>query len=579
MFKKNISHQQPALISAASELPEKQRTRLANSWAATFYREFFCRIHEEAFAVLYSDQPSRPNVPVNVLVGLEALKAGNGWSDAELYENFCFNIQVRYALGYDRLGDGDFEIRTLYYFRERLSQYNLKAGVNLLEQAFEQITDAQILDLKVRTGMQRMDSTQIASNIVAASRLQLLVEALQRVERILSAADKARLADTLAPYLKDSAGHYTYRVKGPEAVREHLQKIGQTVHTLLLDLKSGYATETAYQVLERIFTDNYYLLDSGPHAKENKEITAECLQSVDDLEATYRTKGTGHYKGYVANVTETCDPENELQLITKVQVAPNNVDDSQLLAEALPNLKARTDLDTLITDGGFGGEASDKALHEQEVNLIQTALRGALPDPDKFSLSDFDLQPDEKGNPATLTCPQGQTISVTPARTTGWQARFEPVICATCPFQQTGQCRAKPQQRDPRYLLTFTTPEIQAAKRRKAYLAHKGDGHNLRSAVEATVRSVKHPFPAGQLPVRGQFWVACLMIASAATANVRRIQRYLVAKTKAQRAEKSTPGEPNRLSETAGVSFFVSAWASLARWLRFELVLSSKLDC
>ena len=97
--------------------------------------------------------------------------------------------------------------------------------------------------------------------------------------------------------------------------------------------------------------------------------------------------------------------------------------------------------------------------------------------------------------------------------------------------------------------------------------------------MEATVRSMKHPFPAGQLPVRGQFRVACLMIASAATANVRRIQRYLVAKTKTQRAEKSTPGEPKRLSETAGVSFFVSAWACLARWLRFELVLSPKLGC
>jgi len=71
----------------------------------------------------------------------------------------------------DRLGDGDFEIRTLYYFRERLSRYNAEHGINLLEKAFENITDAQIVDLKVRTGMQRMDSTQIASNIVSASRL------------------------------------------------------------------------------------------------------------------------------------------------------------------------------------------------------------------------------------------------------------------------------------------------------------------------------------------------------------------------------------------------------------------------
>jgi len=91
---------------------------------------------EETFSVLYSDLPSRPNVPVNVLVGLEALKAGFGWSDAELYDHYCYDLQVRYALGYDRLGDGDFEIRSLYYFRQRLSQYNAKTGETRLELEF-----------------------------------------------------------------------------------------------------------------------------------------------------------------------------------------------------------------------------------------------------------------------------------------------------------------------------------------------------------------------------------------------------------------------------------------------------------
>jgi len=568
MFRKNTKHQQPALISAASELPEKQRKRLENSWAGTFYKEFFGRIDEQSFAVLYSEKDSRPNVPVNVLVGLEALKAGFGWSDQELYEHYCYDLQVRYALGYDRLGDGDFEIRSLYYFRERLSKYNAEKSINLLEKAFEKITDAQIVDLKVRTGMQRMDSTQIASNIVSASRLQLLVASVQRVERILNEADRARLSETFAPYIKDSAGHYTYRVKGKEAVLEHLQKIGQTIHALLQELKSAYAAELAYQVLERIFAENFNLLESGPRAKENTEITSSCLQSVDDLEATYRTKGTGHYKGYVANITETCDPENEIQLITKVQVAPNNVDDGQLLAEALPSLQERTDVDTLITDGGYGGEASDSVLQEAKtVSLIQTAIRGAQPSADKFSLSDFVIEQNEKGDPNLLTCPQGQTVPVRAGRTTGWQARFDPEICSTCPFQLDGRCRVKPQKRDPRYLLTFTTHELRAAKRRKNYLAHQDHSHNLRSAVEATVRSVKHPFPAGKMPVRGQFRVTCMAIASAATTNVRRIQRYLMTKTKQAEAAISLQSEA---VPAAVVSFF----AFSARWLRSRLVFS-----
>ena len=95
MFKKNTKHQPPALISAASELPEKQRKRPETAWAVTFYQEFFSRIDEEAFAVLYSEKASRPNVPVNVLVVFEALKSGFGWSDEELYENYCYDLQVR----------------------------------------------------------------------------------------------------------------------------------------------------------------------------------------------------------------------------------------------------------------------------------------------------------------------------------------------------------------------------------------------------------------------------------------------------------------------------------------------------
>ena len=257
MFKKNTKHLQPALISAASELPEKQLKLLKGSWANSFYHEFFCRIDEETFVVLYSSEPSRPNIPVNVMVGLEVLKAGFGWSDEELYENFCFNLQVRYALGYDRLGDGDFAIRSLYYFRERLSKHYLESGVNLLEQAFKQVTDAQIRDLQVRTGMQRMDSTQIASNIVDASRLQLLVEAIQRVHRILSEADQQRLSESFAPYIKGTAGHYTYRVKGKEAVQVHLQQVGAAIYHLLTELEDGYANEPAYQVLERIFAENF----------------------------------------------------------------------------------------------------------------------------------------------------------------------------------------------------------------------------------------------------------------------------------------------------------------------------------
>jgi len=574
MFRPNTKHLQPAIISAASELPEKQRKRLKSSWANTFYQEFFSRIDEGIFSVLYSEVPSRPNVPVNVLVGLEALKAGFGWSDQELYDNFCYDLQVRYALGYDRLGDGDFEIRTLYYFRERLSRYNLEQGKNLLEKAFEQITEAQISALKVRTGMQRMDSTQIASNIVSASRIQLLVEGIQRVECILSEADRRKWSELFAPYIKDSAGHFTYRIKGEKALQGHLTQIGQTIYDLLLKLEHAYAEEKAYQVLVRLFSEHFKVITQEVQLKENSELTSGSLQSVDDLEASYRTKGGKSFQGYVANLTETCDPENQVQLITKVQVAPNNVDDTQLLAEALPELTERTELDTLYTDGGYGSPETDDMLRENDVVQIQTAIRGRKPSTEKLHLSDFEIKQKEDGKPTRITCPNGQNVKVQASnKRKSFVAHFELADCQTCPFATA--CPAKPGKRDPRYSLRFTQAQANVAQRRRRNQSHLEEGQNLRAAVEATIRQIKHPFPAGKLPVRGQFRVACMVIGSAAMSNIRRIQRALEAK--------SEENEQNRtqkdIQQTACDSF-LSFWRQQISDLFKGLILCrSLLEC
>jgi hypothetical protein len=544
MYKPNKRHLQPLLISNVQDLPEPKRQRLEHSWAARFYHDCYCRIQEDAFLVLYVAHPSRPNVPVNWLVGLEILKAGFGWSDEEAYDHFCFDLQVRYALGLHDLNAGDFDLRTWYYFRERLSHYNLQHGVNLLNQAFEALTDQQITALALKTGQQRMDSTQIASNILDMSRLQLLVEALQRVQRRLSETDQQRYAETFAPYLKGHSGQYVYRIKGKQATDEHLQQIGQVIACLLEELQAAYAQEPAYQVLKRFFEDNFRLEGSAVRAKTNQELEAGCLQSADDLEATYRKKGAQGYKGYVANLTETCDPANPVQLITKVQTESNTTNDNELLLAALPNLKARTGLETLYTDGPFAGPQVDQALQQHQVEQIQTGINGKPPDPTRLNLADFTFELDEHQQPTGLTCPHGQRTAVErSARQCGYRADFDPAVCQTCPFHLKDRCPARPGKKRPTFRLTFLPSQVAVAQRRQKLRLRQQTGKNPRAAIEGTIREVKHPFPASKLPVRGLFRVACLMLASAAMTNLRRIHHYLKAQQKeARQAEPAGQG-------------------------------------
>jgi hypothetical protein len=531
MFKKNKHHLQPVLICSVNELPEEQREHLNSSWAGVFYREFFCRLEEEPFSVLYADLPSRPNVPVNVLVGLEYLKAGFGWSDEEMYEAFLYNLQVRYALGYDEFGTGYFDLRTLYYFRERLSRYMQEKGVNLLDQAFEQVTDEQLAAFQVKTDLQRMDSSMVASNIRQVGRLQLLVVVVQRVQRMLSQADQGQYAEAFAPYMKGHAGHYIYRLEREEYA-EHIQKIGEFMCRLLSELKEGYGNDPIYQVLERVFNDHFRIEGTTAKAKANSELIASSLQSPDDLEATFRQKrGTG-YQGYVANLTETCNPQNKLQLVTKVQVAPNHTNDPSLLVDALPNLKQRTNLDTLYTDCGHTGPGPDAILGELHVTQIQTGIRGRRPNPAKLSLSDFSIQFDQDGQPVHVTCPMKQQVPMAPSRQKGgWVGLFDPAICHTCSFQIAKTCPTRFCRTAQRPEIYFHSPRVHPTQRRRQTLARNKEVRNPRAAIEATIRSVKHPFPASKLPVRGHFRMACLLIGSAAMTNVRRIQHHLKAES------------------------------------------------
>lgn len=557
MFRKNNRHLQPVLISNVNDLPEKHRKRLETSWAGVFYRETFCRLDERPFGVLYADFPSRPNIPVNVLVGLESLKADFGWSDEELYDAFTYDMQVRYALGYHQLGEGDFDLRSLYYFRERVSRYMQEKGINLIEKAFEQVTDQQIKAYQVKTGKQRMDSTQIASNIREMSRLQLLVEVLQRVHRMLKEEDQKGYAEVFAPFIEGHAGQYVYHLKGQDT-GEHLQKIGELMQRLLVELQPVYAQEPVYQMLERVFGEHFRVEEKVVKTKVAKELSASSLQSPDDLEATYREKGHKSYKGYAANLTETCDPENDLQLITKAQVAPNCVDDAKLMEEALPNLKERTELETLYTDGGYGSPSADQSLRDNRVEQIQTAIRGRAPSTEKLNLADFEFKQTQTGKPTQITCPQGQTVAVHPSsQKKGYVAHFDLAICQTCPFYQK-VCPARPGKRDPRLHLNFSEQQANVSQRRRRSLARQKEGRNLRAAMEATVREIKHPFPASKLPVRGRFRVACMVIGSAIATNARRIQRYLAAKTKLENEQKKAPKGQECSLDPHPVSFFTS---------------------
>ena len=578
MFRKNDQHLQWPLFSSIDSLPKKQQVRLEASWAGTFYHELFCRIDEEPFADVYSDEDSRPNIPVNVLVGFETLKAGYGWSDEEAYDHFCFDVQVRYALGCRDLSEGHFELRTVYNFRQRVAQHMQETGENLIERAFEQVTDKQIAAFDLKTNKLRMDSTLIASNIRQTTRLQLLVEVLQRVHRMLDESDQQQYADDFAAYLKGSSGQYIYSIKR-EKYAEHLQRAGELMHKLVAELQAKYVDEPTYQVLDRVFKEHFVSDENTLRAKKGKELSADSLQSPDDWEATYRQKRGQDHIGYVTNVTETCHPENPFQLIVKVQTESNNTDDAAMLAETLPSLKERTGVNEMHTDGGYNSPEVDEAMQEQQVQQIQTAIRGRQPAEEKLGLENFTWQTNaDDGQPQSVTCPHGQQAEIAAGRKEGrYRAAFDSSGCESCPLRD--QCPTEPLKRRPENVLRFSQQDVNVALRRQRCADERASKQHLRPAVEATVRAVKHPFGNGKVPVRGKPRVGMLMIGTSAMNNVRQIYRYQRSQKETGRAEKRSQKAAESAQRQPVFSFFASLWTQLRACLRLGRPLRPAWAC
>ena len=96
-----------------------------------FADKVFPAIDENIFSVLYSEKASRPNTPVNVIVGPLILKEALNVTDDEIVEARAFDIRYQYALHTTSFGEQPISDRTLTRFRARVLSYETEHDVDL----------------------------------------------------------------------------------------------------------------------------------------------------------------------------------------------------------------------------------------------------------------------------------------------------------------------------------------------------------------------------------------------------------------------------------------------------------------
>ena len=306
-FKRNESQQLTLHDSFINMSPRSQKM-LRNSWCQEFADIVFPAINEDRFSVLYSDQKfSRPNTPVNFIVGALMLKEEHGLSDEELVASICFDVRYQYALHTTQLEEQPVSDRTFSRFRERIAQFEQETGRNLLQEEMEQLNEVYAEYMQLKGNVKRMDSLMVASRCKRMTRLEIVYATCAKAVKLMHrlGAD-ALLPDTLRHCLdEEDYNKIVYYCKGDD-VESRLEQALQEANTIEKAMAGDrWHEHTEYQLLARVIREQADRKEDGslsPYkdrckAKEQrKDYAVHVSQKMADRANYLRKMSTEEYR-------------------------------------------------------------------------------------------------------------------------------------------------------------------------------------------------------------------------------------------------------------------------------------------
>ena len=217
----------------------------------------FPAINEERFAVLYSANGSRPNTPVNVLVGSLLLKEYFGQTEEELLMSIYCDVLYQYALHLTQEEKPPVSDRSWSRFRERLVKYEAETGIDLMKAEMESLAQIWADYMNLKGNIRRMDSLMVASRCKRMSRLEIIYTVNANAVRLLNRLGLLeRIPQGGAHYLdEDDRNDVIYRCRGEEAESRLQRTINEAV-ALQKALEDAELTDKEeYALLCRVLQD------------------------------------------------------------------------------------------------------------------------------------------------------------------------------------------------------------------------------------------------------------------------------------------------------------------------------------
>jgi len=533
----SASSAQTSLLEPAYQLTPAKSARLAKTWAWQFRARCLPLIDERAFAGCYCADNGRPNAPIRVVIGLLVLKEVFTLTDAEVRDAAEFDLRWQTALGLTPDAPVPCQ-KTVHNFRALLAVHDRAATL------FADITDQLLAALGLQTDRQRLDSTQICSNIAVLSRLSRFCEThrllLHRLARKAPGALARIPVAVQRRYVREDGTDSSDEDARSTEGRRRIAVCARDAWRLVDALRGVELPPTvahAYALVERLLREQCVTLadPATPPAddadatepavpvrgREKGEVAAGGLQTPHDPDATYGHKGVG----YTVTLGETVGNGEMPELITYVALTNAQASDQLQTLPAVDALAVR-DMQPveLLADTSFGSTANLLACQERGTRLIAPVPGGAVLPTDPPCIFVACL-PGAAPTACRLGIPADTTDRITREdKTVVYLVRFAAGACAGCPHGDV--CPTVRQPDGSRQYRVAEGEAVNLLRRWQETTPAFQDAYAWRSGIEATNSECKRAHSLGRLRVRGWAPVQVAVYLKALACNVKRAMTH-----------------------------------------------------
>ncbi len=476
-------------------LTERTRTRLLDGWPGVFRHVILELMPVNTLGGNYSPDMGRPTKELYSMAGLIFTMEFFNWTKAEALNAYSFHMDVHYALNMEPVTH-DIAIRTLERY------IVLFEKDDLAKQIMHDVTIKLAELLEINIDKQRLDSTHIFSDMASFGRTRLMGIAIKRfltqVLRGDSTVYKA-LPESLRQRYSPSV-HQMFGDTGKDKQSRRLlrQQVAEDMHFLIgqfadmAPLNNG----TCYKAMERIFYEQCDVHEDKVTIKE--KVGSRVMQNPSDADATY----DGHKgPGYQVQLPETCDPNNEVQILTAALPQTAAEPDTEAVEPILDILEESNLLPKeLFVDTGYASDENVQKAESRGVELVGPVPGfGGQVSIDELTIDDFNI---DEATEQIVCCPAGHepASSIHDPEAGKTRTVMPDSACGACEYYD--QCPATKKRNG--YQLDHTAKQRRTASRRREEATDVfRDRYKIRGGIEGTNSGLKRRTGMGRLRVRG----------------------------------------------------------------------------